>query len=185
MLKADRVHSTPRTVAPDFHQPMFPPAVIRPSAKRVHTPAERPLVDVDTFSNLYALTLDGDCLEPLIPDGASVIIQKSASYSVGDIVCVWWRSEFVQPGMYQGWLKRVTMAVPPWVKKFPYNDHPKSDVKAIGVFEQLNPPQTYAVPCERIHAIHKAVAYGPAATGGKVRSDRLLPIGDGIVPQLA
>jgi hypothetical protein len=91
----------------------------------------------------------------------------------------------VKPGMYQGWLKRVRLNAPPWVKKFPYSDHPESDVKAIIVMEQLNPPGTYAVPCEHIHAIHKAVGYGPPAKlGGTVRSDRLSPIGDDVLPQL-
>jgi hypothetical protein len=45
-----------------------------------------------------------------------------------DVVCIWWRPEFVKPGFYQGWLKRVAMAAPPWMKAYPYNDHPGSDV---------------------------------------------------------
>jgi hypothetical protein len=73
----------------------------------------------------------------------------------------------------------------PWVKKYPYKDHPESEVHAIIVLEQLNPPQCYSVPRNRIYAIHKAVAYGPAAEmGGFVRSDQLMPIGAGIVPVL-
>jgi hypothetical protein len=175
MTKAKSVHSTQRTIAPKFHQ----------AAKRLPNPPARSLADVDTFPDLYCLTLEGACLDPLIPDGASVVIQKSAAYKVGDVVCIWWRPGFVKPGMYQGWLKRVRLNAPPWVKKFPYSDHPESDVKAIIVMEQLNPPGTYAVPCEHIHAIHKAVGYGPPAKlGGTVRSDRLSPIGDDVLPQL-
>src|ERR1019366_5714231 len=68
---------------------------------------------------------------------------------------------------------------------FGTHNHPGSDVKAIIVLEQINPPITYAVPCEHILAIHKATGYGPPATiGGTVRSDKMVPIGDGIVPQL-
>jgi hypothetical protein len=82
-------------------------------------------------------------------------------------------------------MTRMSLFHPSAGLKFPYSDHPESDVKAIIVMEQLNPPGTYAVPCEHIHAIHKAVGYGPPAKlGGTVRSDRLSPIGDDVLPQL-
>jgi hypothetical protein len=59
-------------------------------------------------------------------------------------------------------------------------------VRAIIALEQLNPETRYAIPCSLIYAIHKAVAYGPAAyVGGSVRADQLTPIGSSIVPQLA
>jgi hypothetical protein len=175
-----------------LERPMFPPRPLAEPAglargtvtKRRRKAATPPPVDVDALPDLYCLGLQGDCLEPMIPDGASVMIKKSEPYSVGDIVCIWWRPEFVKPGMHQGWLKRVRFAAPPWVK-FPYKDHPKSDVQAIIVLEQINPPKTYAVPCKDILAIHKAVDYGPPAViGGTVRSDKMVPIGGGIVPQL-
>jgi hypothetical protein len=122
MPKATKASSTPRLPAPEFHQPMFPPPKRRPN------PPARPLVDVDSFPDVYSLCLEGDCLAPLIPDGASVVLQKSAVYTVGG-------PEFVRPGLYQGWLKRVRMAAPPWVKKYPYNDHPESDVGAVIALE--------------------------------------------------
>ena len=147
--------------------PMFPPRPLAEPAglaggavtKRRRNPPVRPSVDVDALPDIYANLLLGNCLEPLIPDGASVVIKKSAPYTVGDVVCIWWRPEFVKPGMHPAWLKPIRLNAPHWVK-FPYKDHPKSDVQAIIVLEQINPPMTY------------------------VRSDKLLPIGDGIVPQL-
>jgi hypothetical protein len=175
-----------------IERPMFPPRPLAAPAdaardavpKRRRSPAAPPPVDVDALPDLYCLGLEGDCLQPLIPDGASVAIRKSEPYKVGDIVCIWWQPDFIKPGMHQGWLKRVRLSAPPWVKKYPYKDHPESDVKAIIVLEQLNPPGTYAVPCEHILAIHKAVGFGPPATiGGTVRSDKMLPIGDGVVPE--
>jgi hypothetical protein len=68
------------------------------------------------------------------------------------------------------------------VKKFPYNDHPGSDVKAILVVEQSNPPLTYAVPCDQILTIHKAVGYSLAGAkiGGTVSSADMLPIGKAV-----
>jgi phage repressor protein C with HTH and peptisase S24 domain len=74
MPKASKASSTP---PPAFHQPMFPPPKRRPN------PPVRPLVDVDTFPDVYSLCLEGDCLEPLIPDGAAVVIKKSEPYTVG------------------------------------------------------------------------------------------------------
>jgi hypothetical protein len=140
-------------------------------------PPAKPPVDVDALPEQYCLGLEGDCLEPLLPDGASVLIQKSAPYAVGDIVCIWWRSEFMKPGMYQGWLKRLAMAAPPWVKKYPHNEHPEFEVQVCIFLKQLNPPRTYAMPCKHILAIHKAVGYCAGATiGGTVRSDRIKPI---------
>jgi hypothetical protein len=90
-------------------------------------------------------------------------LRKSEKFGTGDVVCIWFRSEFSPPGRHQAWLKRVRLNVPPWVKKFPYNDHPESDVKAIMVVEQLNPPQCYSVPCDQILAIHK---------GNRIRAGR-------------
>jgi len=70
------------------------------------------------------------------------------------------------------------MNIPPWVK-FPYQDHPKSNVKALAKFEQLNPYQTYTVPCNRICAMHKAVGFipgGAVVLGGNVNTADMLPM---------
>jgi hypothetical protein len=163
MAKADRVHSTPRRTA----------SKIQPQK-----PASLPAMDPDTLPDLYCAKLEGDCLEPFLPDGASVALQKTATYTVGDIVCIWWQSEFIKPGMRPGWLKRIRLNAPPWVKKYPYSDHPGSDVGALIVLEQLNPPRTYSVPCSHIRAIHKAIGYIPAGgkIGSKINPTAILPI---------
>jgi hypothetical protein len=129
--------------------------------------------------DLYCLKLDGDCLEPVIPDRAAVMIKKSETFDVGDVVVIWFRAEAVPAGAPRSWLKRITMNAPPWVKKFPYSDHPKSDVAALIMVEQFNPPIGYAVKCKDILAIHKAVGYSPAGgtIGGTVSSGDMLPIG--------
>jgi hypothetical protein len=78
------------------------------------------------------------------------------------------------------------MNVPPWVKQFPYNDHPQSDCKAIMMVEQLHPRTNYRVACDAILAMHKAVGY--MAPGGKidgtVSTTGIKPIGNGVVPSL-
>src|SRR5450759_3592556 len=145
MAKADCVLSTPpintSATDDDLHTPED--AARGAVTKRSRKAAPPPPVDVAALPDLYCLGLEGDGLEPLIPDGASVAIKKSEPYAVGDIVCIWWKPGFVKPGMHQGWLKRIRLNAPPWVK-FPYKDHPESDVQAIIVLEQINPPITYA-----------------------------------------
>jgi hypothetical protein len=128
------------------------------------------------------LRLAGDCLEPTIPDGAAIYLKKSETFGAGDVVCIWFRPELVPPGENQAWLKRIRLNPPPWVKGFPYNDHPESDLKAILVVEQSNPPQCYKVRCDRILAIHKAVGYSHAIAkiGGTVSSADMLPIGKAV-----
>jgi hypothetical protein len=171
MTKAARVNSTLRLTASSR----------RKTSPNVRSPAPpaRPAVDVDELPDIYCLKLDGDCLEPLIPDGATVALKKSASFGVGDVVCIWFRPEVLAPGSCQGWIKRVTLNVPPWVK-FPYREHPESEVSALIMVEQLNPPINYSLKCKNILAIHKAVGFSPGDVeiGGSISSGDLLPIGE-------
>jgi hypothetical protein len=162
MTQAKRVHSTPRKNTLKIQPPKSP----------------LPAIDPVTLPEEYCLCLDGDCLQPMIPNGAAVHLRKSEKFSAGDVVCIWFRAEFSPLGRHQAWLKRVRLNVPSWVKNLPYNDHPESDVKAIMIVEQMNPPQCYSIPCDRILAIHKALGYSPtdAKIGGIVSSADMLPI---------
>jgi hypothetical protein len=169
MPKANRVHSTQRRTAP-----------LRKNVPTLRSPRPQPLptIDPETLPDIYCLGLDGDCLAPLIPDRAAVMIKKSEPFGVGDVVCIWFRPEIIAPGTTQSWLKRVTMNAPPWVK-FPYKEHPESEVSALIFVEQLNPPGGYTIKCKDILAIHKAVGYSPAGgtVGGTVSTGDMLPIG--------
>jgi hypothetical protein len=136
------------------------------------------MFDPGTLPDLYCMALDGDCLEPLIPDRAAIMIKKSEKFGVGDIVCIWFRPGLIKPGGTQSWLKRVTMNMPDWVK-FPYKEHPESEASALIMVEQLNPPINYAVKLKNILAVHKAIGYSPAGCtiGGTVSSRDMVPIG--------
>jgi hypothetical protein len=137
-------------------------------------PAARVLEDPATFPDFYCMKLDGECLEPIAPHGGAVMMQKSAKYAVGDLVCIWFRPEFVTG--HPALLKRLMLDAAPWVKHYPYDDHPESDVKAIIMVEQLNPRQTYTIPCSHILAIHKAVGYAPTGQiGGTISKDDVRP----------
>jgi hypothetical protein len=169
MAKANRVHSTPRRTAS-----------LRKTSPTLRSPPAHalPAVNPAELPELYCLKLDGDCLEPVIPDRAAVMIKKSETFDVGDVVVIWFRAEAVPAGAPRSWLKRITMNAPPWVK-FPYKDHPESEVQALIMVEQLNPPTGYRLRCADIIAIHKAVGYCPAGgkIGGTVSSRDMLSIG--------
>jgi hypothetical protein len=159
-----------------------PGSQARTSESRKPVKRPSPAINPATLPDEYCVRLDGNCLEPDIPDGAAVYLKKSEAFGAGDVVCIWFRPEFSPQGHSQGWVKRVRLNVPHWVKSFPYNDHPESDVKAILVVEQSNPPRSYAVHCDRILAIHKAVGYSPsnAKIGDTVSSADMLPIGKAV-----
>jgi len=178
MPKAAKASSTPRRTAPQSKGTPLPLSKAKIPVTREH--------DVGALPDVYCMALDGDCLAPLVPDRSAVVIKRSESFASGDVVCIWFRPEAVPEGSHQAWLKRLRMNVPPWVKSFPYNDHPQSEVQAVVVVEQLNPMRTYAVKCSDILAIHKAVGHVPAGgtIGGTISCANVFPIGDGIVPQL-
>jgi hypothetical protein len=164
----------PKSLTMTLERPMFPPrrAVaeaadtargVAPARRRRSPPVVLP-AGVDDFPDVYVLSLEGDCLQPAIRDGASVVIQKSTAYAAGDIVCIWFRPEF---GETVPWLKRLRMAIPPWVT-FPYQDATGGDCRAVAVFEQLNPVRQYVVPCSQIHAIHKVIGVAPPAENSSI-----------------
>ena len=127
----------------------------RSSAKTtVKKPAATPF-DPATLPEQYSLAVVGDCMAPAIADGARANFSKSEKFGAGDIVVIWFRPELIKDGMAPCALKRLRLALPPWVKGFPYHDHPNSEVAAALVFEQDNPRKTYSMNCRDVAAIHK------------------------------
>lgn len=113
--------------------------------------------------------IDGDCLEPLLPNGGVVVVKKAAETAAGDVVLLW-----PLTAGRPAWLKRLTTNLPTSVKKFPYRDHPESEVKATVMLEQLNPRLNYTVSCDKIYAMHKAIGFVPPGVpiGGKIKEGR-------------
>jgi hypothetical protein len=123
--------------------------------KTTATKSTRAPIDPAKLPEQYALAVVGDCMAPTIADGANIVVSKTEKYKPGDIVVIWFRPELVKAGCAPSAVKRLTLAIPPWVKSFPYKDHPGSNVSAALVIEQDNPRQTYSVPCSSVAAIHK------------------------------
>jgi hypothetical protein len=70
MTQADSVHSTP----------------LRTGSKiQAEKPTALPAIDPTTLPDEYCLCLDGDCLEPMIPDRAAIWLKKSETFGTGGL----------------------------------------------------------------------------------------------------
>ena len=149
----------------------------KPTTKTASKPAPaRDFIDPATLPDIYCSTNDGVCLSPLIPDGATIAFSKLEEVKAGDFVSVWHRPEITN-GKHQAIVKRLVMNIAPWVK-FPYKDHPKSDVLAIIMAEQINPKRTFTIKCSDVLAVHKAIGFMPKRNkqGGMINLADLLPM---------
>ena len=152
----------------------------KPTTKPSRAPSApaRPFTDPATLPDVYCSTCEGDCLEPLIPNGATIAFSKLEAPKQGDFVVVWKRPEIVEPGRHQAIVKRLVMGIPPWVKSFPLKEHPQSDVHALIVAEQMNPRRAFSIKCSDVIAVHKAIGYlaegRPQAS--MINTDDLLPM---------
>lgn len=139
--------------------PQILPPVEAPPLKRKFD-----LLDPSELPDIYAMVCEGVCLEPEIKNGACLMFDKNAPFKVGDFVILYRRPELVRPGEHQAIVKRLVMAPPPWIK-FPYREHPDSNVRALLIAEQFNPRGCFRIPCEDLLAVHKCL--GPVPKGVK------------------
>ena len=152
----------------------------KPTTKpsRKPAPPSRQFTDPATLPDLYCSTCEGDCLQPLIPNGATIAFSKLEVPKAGDFVVVWKRPEIVEAGRHQAIVKRMVMNIPPWVKSFPFKEHPQSEVHALIVAEQMNPRRAFSIKCSDVIAVHKAIGYlaegRPQAS--MINTDDLLPM---------
>ncbi len=125
-------------------------------------PVEADFIDDLSFlPNRYGLVCVGDCLDPLVPNGETILVDKTEPYAPGDLVVVFRKRECTPGGKFQGLVKRLVMAPPSWVK-FPCRDHPQSELAALVVVETLNPPAQFAYRCADLLGIHKCLGVMPA-----------------------
>src|SRR5947209_14983615 len=79
--------------------------------------------DLAHLPDRYAMPVIGNCLAPEIPDGALIIVDRTQPYARGDLI-VLFRRPLEAGGQPRAMVKRLVMPPPPWVKSFPYQDHP-------------------------------------------------------------
>jgi len=130
------------------------------------------LRDPDKMPDRYATICIGTCLEPVIPDGSTVVFDRHEPIVNGDFVCVIVRPEKVPPGEHPGMLKRLYLGA-----GAPLGDQisPQSELMPLIVLEMLNPPRLLSIAAQDVIAMHKAV--GLAETRGNGWA-KMLPLPD-------
>ena len=108
---------------------------------------------------------------PEMANGDTIYFDKNEEPKVGDIVVMFKRPELVKEGELQAMIKRLMTGIPPWVK-FPYQDHPDFNVKAIIMVKAENPPRQYVVHCDQLCAIHKCIDHVPRSVEAERRAAR-------------
>ena len=100
----------------------------------------------------YAIRGDGDCLEPTIHHGDTLVCDPDAPPEPGDLIAIWWKD-----GSRQPLIKRLTLGLP---DKNYWNA--TGSAEFLLVCEQLNPPRDYWIPLPRVQAVHKVIHHIPA-----------------------
>ena len=136
-------------------------------------------LDPNSFTGFYGMVIYGSCMEPAFPNNAIAKVCSDKPYKQGDVVVAWIRPELLKPGSAPALIKRVVMMPPPWVKAFPYKEHPDSEALAMVMLGQDDrPDEMIPMRCSYLLAIHKVVgllkpdecsfdAYNELATGAR------------------
>ena len=122
---------------------------------------KQPANDPASAPKRYIVMLAGACMQPVMKDGAAVMVDRDARPKAGDLVVIYFKPEHVRPGQSNSSLKRLVTNIPDYVK-WPWTEHPKSDVHAMVVFEMLNPPEQFQCKAQDLLAIHKVIGQVPA-----------------------
>ena len=148
-------------------------------ASRSKPPQTSTTIDPATLPERYILIVDGACLEPDIPNGTHVLIERDGKVAAGDLAVLYFKPDRIPPGERNSTLKRVVMPPPHYVK-FPWREHPRSEVRALVIVEMTNPGRQFAVKCEHLLGIHKCTGPIPseATYDAGTKSYRLPPSTD-------
>jgi hypothetical protein len=131
-----------------------------PSHDRYKAAAAPLEFDPTKFAGVYGARCVGDCLMPVIADGSTVVFTADEPARRGDFVVVYRRPEFTPAGSMPAIMKRLVFDIPGPVK-FPWTEHPDSEIAFLLTLEYLNPRRRIYVPCAHILAVHKAIGLAP------------------------
>ena len=102
---------------------------------------------------------------PDIPDGAHCAFTTIGEPQPGDLVALWLRPEKVPAGEPPVRIKRLVTAIPPFVR-FPYREHPESELHALVIVETTNPKQQFGMRCADLLAIHRFIGLAESTRPG-------------------
>ena len=112
-----------------------------------------PFLTAEDIPDEFAMQISGDCLAPDYRDGDHLVFTK-ARPSAGDLAIFILKPELVPPGQLQCAVKQLAFALPHYVR-FPWTENPRSDVHAIAIARQTNPPMQFSIKCDRLLAVLK------------------------------
>jgi hypothetical protein len=154
-----------KTVKPRAHRPApAAPSPIDPGTKK-EVPNPRPPIPagktvhvpkalLDRHSDIYAMVLYGDCLQPKLREGDTAISSPTAPLVPGQYVILWPIEG--EP------LMKLLRSVPPWR---PRPLMPEENVIGICECEMTNPPRFFQIPFDRLKAIDAVIG---VLRGGKL-----------------
>jgi hypothetical protein len=128
-------------------------------------PKER---DPSEMPEVYASVATGSCLEPVFKDGTCFAFSKVEAPRAGDYVSVWFDPDIVPTGEAPRSVKRLVDDLMPGLT-FPYRASPGSQVVPLVRVEMLNPPRRFAIPADKIIALHTVIGTAISNDSGKAR----------------
>lgn len=120
----------------------------------------RPFIHPGDMPDLHALHGYGTCMEPLIADGALLVIDKREEPRPGDVVSLIFTQEAARQWRLPGLVKKLAFALPP--RELP------REMGAV-VVDQINPPRRYVIPLSDLLAVFKCVGTATSNADGTAR----------------
>ena len=151
-------HNTPSGV----NEPCLPVSTAPGMREPIFTVDNPP--PFDQWTDRYAMRCDGACMEPEIPDGASVIFDKSLEPRQGDFVGIWARQH---GGQIKAFVKRLSYGIMPGLR-YPVKVSADANIVPIILFEQINPPRQYEAKATTIYGVHRAIGFSVRDPGVRV-----------------
>lgn len=140
-------------------------AIVHAGGNNAH--ARRPVlpyIDPRDFPDIYAITGQGTCMEPLFADGDLLVGDKRQDPEPGDTVIIMFRRDVAPRYGFPGWIKRL-------VELWSIDGE-----ETLITLEQLNPPRRYVISADDIVSLHKCV--GTAVSTGEGTAAFRVPKGE-------
>lgn len=120
-----------------------------------------PFIHPDDMPDQYALKGVGDCMAPLLEDGALFVCDKQREPAPGDIVSLIFAKEAARRWGVPGLVNKLAMALPPW--------NLTGDAIGLVIVDQLNPPRRYCIPTSEVLAVHKVIGFAESCGDGRAK----------------
>ncbi|HTC04882.1 MAG TPA: S24 family peptidase [Xanthobacteraceae bacterium] len=158
-------------------------AKVASPARSASAPAH-PLLDPNKITTPYAMEVRGGCMSPIIDDGFSAAVDPRQQPKGGDIVVIWLRQPLPQFGPFNKVIKQLVLNIPFHVK-FPFKNHPDSEVSPVLIVETITPFTQCHVECSDVLAVHLVIGRFPPGkkAGDYQNSEDMVRIENGKVVQ--